>query len=236
MARQGRGRRKTDVKLMYRLRAAAHAATLIAAIGSGAPAGAQLFITQPDFRPGPIEPSDPLVGVPLPGATPAENRASILWNLRAGLNVAALQCQFSPFLRAVPNYNGILAHHSVELAAAYTALNNYFKRVQGPVKGQKAFDDYSTVTYNQWSTLQAQMGFCHTASNIEKSALATPKGDLITLALKRMRELRNSLVPAYEANLVRFNPYSIRVGAVPSMDPTCWDKKRDYLLARCAIG
>jgi hypothetical protein len=221
---------------MYRLRAGALAAAAIAGFGAGSPAGAQLFITQPDYKPGPIEPSDPLVGMPLPGATPAEYRASLIWNLRAGLNVAALQCQFSPYLRAVPNYNGILAHHSVELANAYTTLNNYFKRVQGPVKGQKAFDDFSTITYNQWSTLQAQMGFCNTASNIEKSALATPKGELITLALKRMRELRNSLVPAYEANLVRFNPYAIRVPAIPPMDPTCWDRKRDYLLARCAAG
>jgi hypothetical protein len=221
---------------MYRLRAGALAAAAIAGFGAGSPAGAQLFITQPDFKPGPIDPGDPLVGMPLPGATPAEYRASLIWNLRAGLNVAALQCQFSPYLRAVPNYNGILAHHSVELANAYTTLNNYFKRVQGPVKGQKAFDDFSTITYNQWSTLQAQMGFCHTASNIEKSALATPKGELINLAMKRMRELRNSLVPAYEANLVRFNPYTIRVPAIPPMDPTCWNKKADYLLARCAAG
>jgi hypothetical protein len=76
-------------------------------------------------------PSDPLVGLPIPGATPAEHRANLLWNMRAGLNVAALQCQFSPYLRAVDNYNGILAHHSEELASAYTTLNAYFKRVQG---------------------------------------------------------------------------------------------------------
>jgi hypothetical protein len=224
------------VKWMYRLKAAASAVAALGAVGTAVPAGAQLFITQPDFKPGPIEPSDPLVGVPLPGASTAEYRASLLWNLRAGLNVAALQCQFSPYLRAVPNYNGILAHHSVELAAAYTVLNNYFKRQLGPVKGQKAFDDYSTITYNQWSTLQAQMGFCHTASNIEKSALATPKGELINLAIKRMRELRNSQVPAYESSLVRFNPYSIRVPVIPPMTSACWDKKGDYLLARCALG
>jgi len=225
-----------QVRWMYRFKPAAVAAATICAIAAGAPAGAQLFITQPDFKAGPIDPSDPLVGVPLPGATAAEYRAGLLWNMRAGLNVAALQCQFSPYLRVVPNYNGILAHHSVELAAAYTALNNYFKRQLGPVKGQKAFDDYSTITYNQWSYPQAQMGFCNTASNIEKSALATPKGDLITLAIARMRELRNSLVPAYEANLVRFNPYSIRVPRVPPMSSDCWDKKGDYLLARCVAG
>ena len=198
----------------------AAAATLAAA-----PAPAQLFISQPDLRPTAIEPSDPLVGLALPGATPAEHRANLLWNLRAGLNVAALQCQFSDYLRAVPNYNGLLAHHNVELAAAYTALNNYFKRVQG-AKGQKAFDDYSTITYNNWSTLQAQMIFCQTATNIAKSALATPKGQLYPLAQSRMRELRNAQVPAYDPRpayrpyLIRFREMSLQPG------PECFNKKR----------
>jgi hypothetical protein len=215
------------------LRAASLVAAALAGAAASTGAGAQIYLTQPDFQPGAIDPSDALVGVPLPGATAAESRASLIWNLRAGLNVAALSCQFSPFLRAVPNYNGILAHHSSELAEAYTALNNYFKRVQGPVKGQKGFDDYSTITYNGWSTLQAQLGFCQTASNIEKSALAVPKGQLFDLAVKRMRELRNSLVPAYDRNPVRYNPYTIRFAQLPPLEAECWSKKRNELLIRC---
>src|SRR5688500_8768810 len=171
-------------------------------------ASAQMFLTQPDFRSGPIDGSDPLVGMPIPGATPAEYRAHLLWNLRSGLNVAALQCQFSPYLRAVDNYNGILAHHSAELASAYTTLNGYFKRVNG-AKGMKLFDDYSTMTYNGFSTLQAQYGFCQMASEIAKQALATPKGQLHMLAERRMRELRNSLVAVYDRGPT-YNPYTIR--------------------------
>ncbi len=86
---------KLDAKIA--LAAAALASTI------GAPAAAQMFLNPPDFKPGPIEGSDPLVGLPLPGATPAEYRSGLLWNLRAGLNVAALQCQFSPYLRTVRN-------------------------------------------------------------------------------------------------------------------------------------
>src|SRR3954463_5510009 len=135
-------------------------ASAVAGLAAPQAASAQLFLQQPDFRSGPIEGSDPLVGIPIPGATPAEYRAHLIWNLRSGLNVAALQCQFSPYLRAVPNYNAILAHHSVELAAAYKSLDAYFKRVSGPVRGQKAFDDYFTTTYNNFSArMQAQLGF-----------------------------------------------------------------------------
>ncbi|PSJ37968.1 hypothetical protein [Allosphingosinicella deserti] len=196
-------------------------------------ASAQMFFSPPDFKPGPIDPSDPLVGLPIPGATPAEYRAHLLWNLRSGLNVAALQCQFAPYLRSVSNYNGILAHHAPELASAYTTLNGYFKRVHG-AKGQKLFDDYSTMTYNNFSTLQGQLGFCQVASDIAKQALATPKGQLYALGQSRMRELRNSLAAAQEPALV-YNPYAIRVPTLPPLGPECWDKK-NQLREKCAVG
>jgi hypothetical protein len=43
--------------------------------------------------------------VKIENATPTEQEAHALWSLRAALNVAALQCQFSPFLATVRNYN-----------------------------------------------------------------------------------------------------------------------------------
>jgi hypothetical protein len=46
----------------------------------------------------------------MPGATPDEIRAHLLWNMRSGLNVAALQCQFSPPLMTVRNYNSLLGN------------------------------------------------------------------------------------------------------------------------------
>jgi hypothetical protein len=204
----------------------------LALAAAAAPASAQVMLYDPQIATGPMEPNDPLVGLPLPGATPAEYRAHLLWNLRAGLNVAALQCQFSPYLRTVGNYNSLLAHHSGELADAYTALNGYFKRVQGnAAKGQKAFDDYTTITYNGWSTLQAQLGFCQTASDIAKEALLRPKGQLHVTATARMRELRSSLTPSYDRLLI-YNPYNIRQPVMPVLDPTCYDKK-DRLRKRC---
>lgn len=199
------------------------AAAVVAATLGAVPAQAQLYLSTPDLRASPIEPNDPLVGLPLPGATAAEYRAHLLWNLRAGLNVAALQCQFSDYLRAVPNYNGLLAHHSAELAAAYTTLNNYYRRTLG-AKGQKAFDDYSTITYNNWSAAQAQQIFCQTATNITKSALAAPKGQLLPLAQARLRELRNALVPVYDPRPA-YRPYLIRLEPLPPLSQGCYSKK-----------
>ena len=51
------------------------AAAAFAALLAAAPAPAQLYLSTPDVRAAPIEPSDPLVGLPLPGATAAEPAA-----------------------------------------------------------------------------------------------------------------------------------------------------------------
>jgi hypothetical protein len=182
------------------------------------PASAQVYLYDPGFPSGPIEASDPIVGLALPGATPAEYRAHLLWQLRSGLNVSALQCQFSPYLRTVDNYNSILAHHSRELASAYQALEGYFRRVHGR-EGPRRFDDYSTQTYNNFSTRTgAQLGFCQTASRVGREALATRKGDLNQLATARVRELRSSLTPSYEN--YTFTRAAVRLAPI-SLIPDC---------------
>lgn len=194
-----------------RLQQAALAALTITALP--APAAAQLFLVPPAYPSAPIDGSDPLVGLPLPGATPAEYRAGMMWNLRSGLNVAALQCQFSPYLRTVGNYNALIAHHSRELAAAYTTLEGYFRRVKGRT-GPREFDLYSTQTYNGFSAFEAQLGFCQTAARIGREALSIPKGQFGQLAANRMREFRASLIPvpdgySFTRAQVRLSPIAL---------------------------
>lgn len=162
-------------------------------------ARAQLFWNPPDFSGAPVKGDEPGLGLPLPDATQAERDAYLLWNIRAGLNVAALQCQFSPALMTVRNYNDLLRNHGEELTRAYTTLGAYFKRTGGKKRGvaasQNALDQFTTRTYNSFSTMYAQLGFCQTASVIGQEALTRPKGTLLATAQTRARELRNSLVP-----------------------------------------
>jgi hypothetical protein len=205
------------MKLKSRIALAGLAAVLLA-LPAAAPA--QLFVTDPVLATGPIEGSDPLVGLTLPGATPAEYRAHLLWNLRSGLNVAALQCQFSPFLRTVDSYNTLINQHGRELAAAYTLLQGYFRRAGARAPGGN-LDRYSTMTYNGFSTLQAQYVFCQTAARIGKEALSVRRGELGNFAAMRMRELRSSLIPmpdryAFDRQPIRLSP--ILLGPPPRPD------------------
>lgn len=129
--------------------------------------------------------------------TPAEARAHATWSLRAALNVAALQCQFSPFLRTVKNYNLMLPYHGAEFTKAIKTLNDHFKRYDGPdgSKVRQAFDQYTTRTYNSFSTLDAQLSFCDKASEVGWEALKTSRGAFADLAASRLPEIRASLLP-----------------------------------------
>ena len=198
-------------------------------LACAAPAPAQMFWSPPDFRGAPVTGSEPALSLPLPGATPAELSANLLWNLRAGLNVAALQCQFSPTLRTVKLYNEVIAHHSKELAGAFATMGGYFKRRQAKA-GQNAFDQYTTKTYNGFSTLHAQLGFCATAASIGRDAIAQPKGQLLAVARRRMREFRNSLVPRGDQSMVRTTAL---LSPLPRLDDQCWDRNGRYQERAC---
>jgi hypothetical protein len=155
------------------------AAALAAATSFAAPATAQLAAA-PDLG-------------SLPGMTEQEVAAHALWSLRAGLNVAALQCGFSRSLQAVDTYNAFLRQHSDELAGAMKTLSAFFVRTSGARAGAKAFDSYSTRTYQGFSTFDAQYSFCDRAANLGRLALSVPKAGASTFAKDNLPLFRESL-------------------------------------------
>jgi hypothetical protein len=191
------------------------------------PAAAQLFWQPPDFRGTPILAGEPGIGVALPGATPEEERAGWAWQLRAGLNVMALQCQFDRTLLTENTYNAVLTNHKSELETSFAKIAAYFKRVnKTPKAGQDALDRYGTKTYLGMSTVRGQLGFCQTGASIAHAAIFAPRGSFTTLAVERLRELRNSLLPAGEQQF-RYPIPRVSVG-MPFFEDRCWDKRGKY--------
>jgi hypothetical protein len=204
-----------------------HALTGLCLSLAAQPASAQIFWQAPDFRGTPILPGEIGIGVPLPGATAEEERANLAWQLRAGLNVMALQCQFDRTLLTENTYNATLTNHKSELDASFAKLSAYFNRVNKNVKaGQNALDRYGTKTYLGMSTVRGQLGFCQTGANIAHAAIFTPRGSFTALAIERLRELRNSLLPAGEQQF-RFPIPRMSVG-IPYFEDRCWDKRGSY--------
>jgi hypothetical protein len=196
------------------------------------PAAAQLFWQPPDFSGTPIIAGEPGIGIVLPGATPEEERANYVWQMRAGLNVMALQCQFEPTLLASNSYNGILINHKDELARAYAVLTRYFARTNvTPKGGRDALDRYGTRTYLGFSTVSAQVSYCQTAATIAKSLLFAPRGSFAVATIERLRELRNSLVRGGEQQF-RLSTAQHKA-PLPDMGKKCWDRRDNYT-GRCA--
>jgi hypothetical protein len=194
----------------------------VLACAAAGPGQAYLYWVKPDFTGAAVTGNEPGIVLPLVDAKPAEISANLVWNLRAALNVAALQCQFSPPLMTVRNYNTILSQHSAEINAAYKTLGLYFKRTS-KTSWQRAFDTHTTRTYNGFSTLHAQIGFCETAGKIGRLALGARKGQLLNVATLYMSEIRNSLVPKGDG-FFAFRP-SVPPVTLPPLDDRCWSRK-----------
>ena len=216
---------------------------VLAALGMTAalPASAQFFLQSHSFADGQAKGDEPGMMVAMPGATAAEYRAGLAWTLRSALNVAALQCQFEPTLNSVATYNAILKDHDGEFDKYQAELQRYYARSKGAgakvagkgsKAGQAGFDQFGTRTYSAFATVSAQFGFCQTAAGIAREAMFTPRGAFGDLAERRMRRLRNSLVPAGEE---RFPYYlgAALMAPLPRLDVQCWNKKGEWQRGKC---
>ncbi len=158
---------------------------------------------------------------PLPDLTVKEAQADSVWALRAGLNVAALQCQFSPFLATVPTYNALLRQHSDEMSTAFKTLTGYFVRTKGKA-GQRAFDSYATRSNQSWASYDGQVSFCNAAAMVGRKALAVPKGQLAEFAAVELPALRLAVDTRQEELLAPRLEWAV----VPPIQDPCPRKSR----------
>jgi hypothetical protein len=200
------------------------ALALTASLIVSVPASAQFFLKSANLEGPRVTGAEPgMIGPALPGASPSELRAALVWNLRAALNVAALQCQFEPTLLTLGNYNAILKDHAVELTESYGTLEKYFTRANNNKKvGQTELDKFGTRVYSGFSTVSGQLSFCQTAAAIGHEALFLRRGEFGELAQARMRELRASLAPWGE-QFRRTTSINFPAERIPPFgDNRCW--------------
>lgn len=203
------------------------------AMFSAAPASAQFYFRGPDIASPRLTGNEPgVLGQAFPGATPEEVRAAMVWNLRAALNVAALQCQFAPTLLTLPNYNAIIKDHAKELSSSYATLTKYFVRTAKSAKaGQTALDQYGTRVYSSYSAVYSQLTFCETADDVSHQAVFAPRGGFGDVAAERLGELRNSMTRWGEQQFPRVI-YASWTNYPMFGNDKCW-RKGSYQPARC---
>ncbi|MCH8684870.1 hypothetical protein [Pedomonas mirosovicensis] len=98
-----------------------------------------------------------------------------IWNMRAALNVAALQCQYDPMLALPDRYNTFLRLHEDELKQVYTNL----VKKRG---GQAKFDRINTQVYNKFATVPQKVVFCNMAADVSVAAMNAAPFDLLSVA------------------------------------------------------
>lgn len=202
--------------------AAGMAATAL--VAGAMPASAQVFFQPPVLATGTVTGQEPAFA--LPGATPKENEANLIWSLRAALNVAALQCDLvTQSALNVPNYNAMLTDHKTELKGAFDTLSGYFTRIKkSKPAGQTALDQYFTRLYSSFSTVGGIQTFCVTGHSVGRDAIFAPRGALLGVAQSRMTELRASLAPSGEQMFPGFQFRTTQFGWLPDPDKKCWKK------------
>lgn len=202
-----------------------------------APAMAQVFYAPPPVPARPMTALDPSFDPLMPGATPAEQKAALVWSLRQGLLLGALQCHAQhPTLLATSNYNALLTNHASELGAAFSTISAYFKRTnKGAKAAQDALDRFATRLTTGYSTVQGQQSFCHTAGWIGRRALFTPRGMLGQFVSEHLAELRDSMKAGGEQ---QFRIARVQTGIplhpIPSLAPKCWTKKNQFNTKKCS--
>lgn len=200
------------------------------------PAASAVFFMPPQFAARQMTSLEPPLSDDMPGATDAEARAAMVWNLRQGLLLGALQCHVPyPTLLTTSNYNALLTNHAQELATAYKAISGYFRRTTKDAKAhQAALDSYTTRTTSYYSTVRFQPSFCDMVGRIGRDALYVPRGRLAQFAMAHLGQLRDSLTGGREQQF-RFSEYAseIPIAPLPPLDKRCWTQKGAFHVRKC---
>jgi hypothetical protein len=137
-----------------------------------------------------------------------------LWNLRSGLNVAALNCLRAEHAMLVDNYSTFLKRHSRELGRANRDLINEYRQQHGR-SSRDVQDTYMTQVYNYFALPPALADFCDVALVLSNEIVALEAGSLATYsdgALARMEAVFENFYSSYEQYRVNVAAWDARYG------------------------
>ena len=138
-----------------------------------------------------------------------------LWNLRSGLNVAALNCLRPQHAMLLDNYKILLKRHSRELARANRDLAREYRQEHGS-QYRRVQDSYMTRVYNYFALPPTLPAFCDTALELSHEvAQVAPGGlkDYASTGLPRMEAVFQDFYSDYEQYRVDLAAWDARYGA-----------------------
>jgi hypothetical protein len=138
-----------------------------------------------------------------------------LWNLRSGLNVAALNCLKPQHSMLVDNYKILLKRHSRELSRANRDLAGEYRAQHGS-NYRKVQDSYMTRVYNYFALPPTLPQFCDAALEVSHDVAQVTPGALKEFAasgLPRIEAVFEDFYKSYEQYRVDLAAWDARYGA-----------------------
>lgn len=120
------------------------------------------------------------------------------WQLKIGLNVAAIGCRGAMETTLVSAYNQIIKTHTRTIQSSEKKVIADLGKTSG-TSGTAARDRLSTQLFNYFAQPPAQTAFCLRANEIAQVVATTPAAQLLTNAPAQLAELDAPFTQFYEA-------------------------------------
>ncbi|WEK48021.1 MAG: hypothetical protein P0Y56_06915 [Candidatus Andeanibacterium colombiense] len=118
------------------------------------------------------------------------NPTEMVWNLRSGWNVAALNCLDARYQPILDGYKSMLKANSKRLTKANADLDKQFRTQYGAgTKAIRARETYLTSVYNYFALPPARDYFCEAALQMSNESLSSPPKDLDAFAAVQLPRL-----------------------------------------------
>ena len=137
------------------------------------------------------------------------SRDESIWNFRAAINVAALNCQGPVWGAIAQNYNRMIVIHKTRLTQVNTAVDNeYRKRFVGQ-NALRVRDTRTTELYNYFALPPVREAFCNAALSKSQEAIAVPVEAYSEYAIGGLTDFDNIFLNFYDA----YAKYQIDIAA-----------------------
>ncbi|WP_296675931.1 hypothetical protein [Novosphingobium sp.] len=114
--------------------------------------------------------------------------AQTVWNLRSGLNVAALNCRDPGHADILVNYRNLLKTHAKGLRAANLKVDSEWRAKYGP-GFVRPREKYMTEVYNHYAIPPVKPAFCNAALAVSNEMKTVKPVDLTAFATRSLPSL-----------------------------------------------
>ena len=127
------------------------------------------------------------------------SRDEAIWNFRAALNVAALNCQGPVWGVIAQNYNRMIVVHKAQLTRTNTAVDTEYRKRFAGQNALRVRDTRTTELYNYFALPPVRETFCNLALQKSNEVLAVPIAGFADYSIAGLGDIDNIFLGFYDA-------------------------------------